>query len=281
MSMSPYYINLRDQYMKKLGNLSLNDSLTVDGLTDVFENYHMGFTAENLAKKYSISRSDQDKYAFNSQQKASIATKNNYFLNEIIPIEIKNHKKEIAGVFDKDEFIKENTTIDILNKLKPAFLTGSDGTVTAGNSSGINDGASILLLANEKSVKKYNLKPLTEIISFSEIGVEPKFMGIGPVEACKIALTKAGWSISDIDLIEINEAFASQILSIVKELNIDIDKLNINGGAIALGHPIGASGARCLTTLIHSMKRKNVEKGLVSLCVGGGMGLAMCIKNVN
>ena len=168
-----------------------------------------------------------------------------------------------------------------MQKLKPVFLSNNEGTVTAGNSSGVNDGASILLLASENAVKTYNLQPLVEIISFAEIGVEPKFMGIGPVEACKTAIKKAKWILSEIDLIEINEAFASQILSVIKELNIDIKKLNINGGAIALGHPIGASGARCLTTLIHAMKREKVEKGLVSLCIGGGMGIAMCIKNIN
>ena len=280
MSMSPHFLHLRNKNTK-LGNLTFFDSLLVDGLTDVFENYHMGVTAENLAKKYSITRLEQDQYASSSQQKTISATKNGYFANEIVPIEIKNQKNIISNVFDKDEFIKENTTIDILQKLKPVFLSNNEGTVTAGNSSGVNDGASILLLASENAVKTYNLQPLVEIISFAEIGVEPKFMGIGPVEACKTAIKKAKWILSEIDLIEINEAFASQILSVIKELNIDIKKLNINGGAIALGHPIGASGARCLTTLIHAMKREKVEKGLVSLCIGGGMGIAMCIKNIN
>jgi acetyl-CoA C-acetyltransferase len=280
MSLSPHFLNLRNKNIK-LGNLTFSDSLIVDGLTDVFENYHMGITAENLATKYSITRLEQDQYTLDSQKKAMFATHNGYFKNEIVPIEIKNQKNIIHDLFDKDEFIKENTTIDILQKLKPAFLPNNEGTVTAGNSSGINDGASILLLANENSIKKYNLQPLAEIISFAEIGVEPKFMGIAPVEACKLAIKKAKWTLSEIDLIEINEAFASQVLSVIKELNIDIKKLNINGGAIALGHPIGASGARCLTTLIHSMKKEKAEKGLVSLCVGGGMGIAMCVKNIN
>jgi acetyl-CoA C-acetyltransferase len=279
MSMAPHYVRLRsEQNKRKLGDEALIDSVISDGLMDVFENYHMGVTAENIAQKYKISRLDQDKYALSSQQKATEATKLNYFKNEIVPIEIKNHKNEIISIFDKDEFIKENTSLEILSKLKPAFL--KDGTVTAGNSSGINDSSSILLIATEEASKKYGLKPIAEIVSYSEVGVEPKFMGIAPVNASKKALEKAGWSINALDLIEINEAFASQMVAVINELRADQSKLNINGGAIALGHPIGASGARCLTTLIHAMKRKKVEKGLVSLCIGGGLGVAMCVKNL-
>jgi acetyl-CoA C-acetyltransferase len=275
MSLAPHFFQSRhDKNLKKFGDITLIDSILSDGLTDAFCGYHMGITAENLAKKYSISRKEQDEYALSSQNKASLANKNNMFDDEIVPISIKD------ALFFNDEFIRHETNLEKLQKLKPAFSKENEASVTAGNSSGINDGSSIILLANENAVKKYNLRPIAEIISYSDSAVAPEFMGIGPVEACKNSLKCAGWEMNDLDLIEINEAFSAQILAVVKELNIDVGKLNIKGGAIALGHPIGASGARCLTTLVHSLKQKKLEKGLVSLCIGGGMGIAACIRNI-
>lgn len=275
MSLAPHFFqNRNEKNIKKLGEIIFQDSILSEGLMDAFNNYHMGITAENLAKKYNISRKEQDEYALLSQQKASEASNNGLFGDEIVPIPMK------SGNFSTDEFIRHDTSLEKLSKLRTAFSKEPDATVTAGNSSGINDGAAIILLANESSIKKYNLKPLAEIISLDESGVDPKLMGIGPIEACKKALESAQWKIKDVDLFEVNEAFATQILAVIKELNLDISKLNIKGGAIALGHPIGASGARCLTTLIHTMKQKNLEKGLISLCIGGGMGVAMCIKNI-
>lgn len=276
MSLAPHFINLRSSIlMKKLGNVELLDSLVLDGLTDRFHHYHMGITAENLAKKYNISREEQDEYAFNSQKKASEASKSGRFKNEILPISIVNGK-EGEKIFDTDEFIKHDTTLEKLAKLRPAF--DKDGTVTAGNASGINDSSAILLIGGEEMTKF--LKPVAEIVSFADSGVLPEIMGIGPVDACKKALKIAGWTINDLDLIELNEAFASQVLAVSKEMQWDMTKMNVNGGAIALGHPIGASGARCLTTLIHEMKKRSAKRGIVSMCIGGGMGIAMCVKMI-
>ena len=280
MSMAPHLLHNRsDKNVKKLGEITITDSILSEGLTDVFNNYHMGITAENLAKKYNVSRKEQDEYSLLSQQKASLADKKGLFQDEIVGILIKHKKGE--EMFSKDEFIKHDTDLEKLSKLKSAFAKDADGTVTAGNSSGINDGAAVLLLATESTVKKYNMKALAEIVSFEETGVDPAIMGIGPVESSKKALKSAGWQINDIDLFEMNEAFAAQSLAVLRELKPDITKVNIKGGAIALGHPIGASGARCLVTLVHSLKQKNLEKGLVSLCIGGGMGVAMCVRNLN
>jgi len=276
MSLAPHFINLRLSVpIKKLGNGELLDSLVLDGLTDRFHHYHMGITAENLAKKYNISREKQDEYAYNSQKKASEASKSGRFKNEILPISIVNGK-EGEKIFDTDEFIKHDATIEKLAKLRSAF--DKDGTVTAGNASGINDCSAILLIGGEEMTKF--LKPVSEIVSFADAGVLPEIMGIGPVDACKKALKIAEWTIDDLDLIELNEAFASQVLAVSKEMQWDMNKMNVNGGAIALGHPIGASGARCLTTLIHEMKNRGAKKGIVSMCIGGGMGIAMCVKMV-
>lgn len=277
MSLAPHlFASRNDKNVKKLGEITMMDSILSEGLMDVFNNYHMGITAENLAKKYNISRKEQDEYSLLSQQRAAKADDDGLFNDEIVGILIKNKKSE--EMFLKDEFIRRDTNLEKLSKLKPAFSKESDATVTAGNSSGINDGGAVLLLANENAVKKYNLKPIAEIMGFEQTGVDPSIMGIGPVTACKKVLGTVGWKMNEVDLFEINEAFAAQTLAVIKELNPDMNKLNIKGGAIALGHPIGASGARCLTTLLYSLKQRNLEKGLVSLCIGGGMGVAMCVR---
>jgi acetyl-CoA C-acetyltransferase len=258
----------------KMGNCELKDTMVIDGLWDAFNNYHMGITAENLAKKYNISRQEADIFAMHSQNKAEQAQKVGLFDNEIVPVNVFNGK-EVAS-FNKDEYIRYNTTIDSLSKLKPAF--DKNGVVTAGNSSGINDGAGALLIANEESLKRHLLNPLVRIVSYAHSGVDPQIMGIGPVGAVQKALKIAGWKISDLDLIESNEAFAVQALSVQKELAFDPSIVNVNGGAIALGHPIGASGARILVTLIHEMKRRGAKKALATMCVGGGMGVAICLE---
>jgi acetyl-CoA C-acetyltransferase len=276
MSLAPHFIHLRSSLpMKKLGNVELKDSMVLDGLIDRFNNYHMGITAENLAKKYNISREEQDNYSYNSQKKASQASQSGRFKDEILPISI-SLGKDGEKIFDADEFIKHDSTIEKLSKLKPAFE--KDGTVTAGNSSGINDCSAILLIGGEEMSKF--LEPIAEIISFADDGVEPEIMGIGPVGACNKALKLAGWTINDLDLIELNEAFASQVIAVSREMKWDMNNMNVNGGSIALGHPIGASGARCLTTLIYEMKKRKAKNGIVSLCIGGGMGIAMCVKMI-
>jgi acetyl-CoA C-acetyltransferase len=259
----------------KFGDFNLVDTMIQDGLWDIFNNYHMGVTAENIAKQYNISRDRQDEFAVSSQKKASYAQKNNKFNDEILPIQIKNKNTLIE--FKNDEFIRHDSSIESISKLKPAFL--KDGTVTAANSSGINDGAAILALASEDWVKKFNINPIAKIKSYTSVGVDPSIMGIGPVNSIKASVKKAGWRLDDIDLIELNEAFAAQALAVIDELNINKDIINVNGGAIALGHPIGASGARILVTLIHEMKRRNAKKGLAALCIGGGMGISCCIEN--
>jgi acetyl-CoA C-acetyltransferase len=258
----------------KMGHSELCDTMIKDGLWDAFNNYHMGVTAENIAKKYNISREEQDHFALNSQLKAGIAVANKKFTDEIIAIET---KPDI--LFDTDEYIKANITIEKLAKLKPAF--DKLGSVTAGNASGINDGAAILMLANERMVKKYNLNIIAKITSFAQTGVNPEIMGIGPVSASKKALEKAKWNIDDLDLIEANEAFAAQAIAVNREMRWDESKVNINGGAIAIGHPIGASGARVTVSLLSEMKKnKNIQKSLATLCIGGGMGIAMCFEKI-
>jgi acetyl-CoA C-acetyltransferase len=248
-----------------------------DGLTDIFHNYHMGITAENVAKKYNISRKDQDEFALNSQLKAEKALKENRFADEIVPIKITTKAGEV--IVAKDEFPRAGSTIEGLSKLKPAF--DKDGTVTAGNASGINDGSAILILTTLKKAESLGIKPLAYVKSFAHAGVAPEIMGTGPIVASKKALDRAGWKVQDLDLIEANEAFASQAIAVNKELGFDLSKVNVNGGAIALGHPIGASGARVLVSLIHELnKRKGskLQKGLATLCIGGGMGVALCIE---
>ena len=276
MSNSPYLLpKARTGY--RMGNGELVDSMINDGLWDCFNDYHMGIAAENLAEKYGITREMQDEFAADSQNKAEKAIKSGKFKDEIVPVEIPQRKKDPV-IFEQDEFVRSGVTIEKLAKLRPAFK--KDGTVTAANSSGINDGAACVLLAGEDAVKKHNLKPMAKIVSYAYHGTDPSIMGIGPVEAVKKALDKAEWKKEDLDLIEANEAFAAQSLSVIKELGLDEKIINVNGGAIALGHPIGASGARVLTTLLHEMKRRDAEKGLATLCIGGGMGIAMCVSRV-
>ena len=272
MSLAPHAIHLRDG--KKLGNAEMIDTMIKDGLWDAFHGYHMGVTAENVATKFQVTREDQDKFAFKSQQKALKAQKENKFVDEIINFKIKSKKAEID--FNKDEHPREGINIESLSRLKPVFK--KDGTVTAGNSSGINDGAVAVILMTTESAEKNKIEKLVSIKSWASCGVEPAVMGTGPIPATKKALDLAGWKLNEVDLFEINEAFAAQSIAVARTLSIPEDKLNVNGGAIAIGHPIGASGTRILVTLIHEMIKRDVKKGLASLCIGGGMGIAMCVE---
>ena len=272
MSLAPHAIHLRNG--KKLGDVELIDTMIKDGLWDAFHGYHMGVTAENVAEKFQVTREEQDRFAAKSQEKAIEAQKNNKFKNEIINIKIKSKKSEMD--FKKDEHPREGITIDTLSRLKPVFK--NNGTVTAGNASGINDGAAAVTLMNSEEAEKRDIKKLVSIKSWASCGVEPSLMGTGPIPSSKKALKLAGWDIKDVDLFEINEAFAAQSLAVLKTLSIPEEKVNVNGGAIALGHPIGASGTRILVTLIHEMIKRDVKKGLATLCIGGGMGIAMCIE---
>jgi acetyl-CoA C-acetyltransferase len=273
MSAAPHVLpNSRDGF--RMGDVKMVDSMLVDGLWDVYNQYHMGVTAENLAKKYSISREEQDAFATASQNKAEAAQKAGKFKDEIIPIEIPQKKGSI--VFDSDEFIKHGVTQDSLASLRPAF--SKDGTVTAGNASGINDGAAAVIMMSAKKADELGLKPMARIKAYSSAGVDPSEMGIGPVPATQLCLRKAGWTHNDIDLMEINEAFAAQALAVNKEMGWDTSKINVNGGAIAIGHPIGASGARILVTLLHEMIRRDARRGLAALCIGGGMGVALAVE---
>jgi acetyl-CoA C-acetyltransferase len=273
MSSAPYLLpKVRDGL--RMGHSEVLDSMVCDGLWDAFNNIHMGITAENLAEKYGISRAEQDQFALTSQLRAEEAIKAARFRDEIVSVTIPSRKGDI--VFDTDEYPRLGCTIESLSKLKPAFK--KDGTVTAGNASGINDGAAALMIASEQAVREYGLKPIAEIVAFATCGVEPHIMGIGPVDAVKKTLQRSGSKITDLQRIEANEAFAAQALSVARELSLDMDLVNVNGGAIALGHPIGASGARVLVTLLHEMKRSNKEKGLATLCIGGGMGVAMEVR---
>jgi acetyl-CoA C-acetyltransferase len=257
-----------------MGNASLTDTMIKDGLWDAFNNYHMGTTAENVARQWQITREEQDKFAVASQNKAEAARKAGKFKDEIAPVTIKGKKGDT--VVEQDEYIKEGVTVDSIAKLRPAF-DPKEGTVTAANASGINDGAAVVVLMTEEEAKKRNIKPLARIVSWATTGVDPSIMGTGPISASKKALEKAGWTIKDLDLIEANEAFAAQALAVNKGLGWDADKVNVNGGAIAIGHPIGASGARILNTLLFEMQRRDAKKGLATLCIGGGMGVAMCV----
>jgi acetyl-CoA C-acetyltransferase len=260
----------------KFGDIKLTDFMMYDGLTDAFSGQMMGITAENISEKFNISREAQDQLALSSQLKASKAQISGKFKDEIVPIQI--HKKKESFIFDQDEGIRGNSNMEGLAKLKPAFKT--NGTVTAGNSSTINDGAACVLVASEEAVKKYKLVPIAKIVSYASCGVDPSIMGTGPVPASKLALEKAGWNVEDLDLIEANEAFAAQAEYVNQKMKWDISKVNINGGAIAIGHPIGASGARILVTLLHEMRRSAAKKALATLCIGGGMGIAMCLELV-
>ena len=272
MSLAPHAIHLRDG--KKLGDTDLIDTMIRDGLWDAFNGYHMGVTAENVAEKFQITREEQDKFAYSSQEKALKAQKTNKFNEEIINQKVKSKKNEIN--FDKDEHPREGVNLETLSRLKPVFK--KNGTVTAGNASGINDGAAAVIMMTNEDAEKNNLKKLVSIKSWASCGVDPAVMGTGPIPSSKKALDLAGWDINDVDLFEINEAFAAQSLAVLKTLSIPQEKVNVNGGAIALGHPIGASGTRILVTLIHEMIKRDVKKGLATLCIGGGMGIAICVE---
>ena len=259
---------------QKMGEMKLLDTMLRDGLLDAFHGYHMGNTAENIATKWQISRDEQDAFAVASQNKAEAAQKSGKFKEEITPVTVSTRKGDI--VVDQDEYIRPGTTLDSVGKLKPAF--SKDGTVTAGNASGINDGAAAVVLMTAEEAKKRGLTPLATIKAWATAGVDPAIMGAGPIPASRKALEKAGWKVSDLDLIEANEAFAAQAIAVNKDMGWDTSKVNVNGGAIAIGHPIGASGARVLVTLLHEMKRRDAKKGLATLCIGGGMGIALCVE---
>jgi acetyl-CoA C-acetyltransferase len=274
MSAAPHVLlGSRDGF--RMGDAKLVDTMIVDGLWDVYNQYHMGTTAENVAKKYEISRKEQDEFAVKSQNKAEAAQKAGRFNDEIVPVLIPQRKGDPVA-FDKDEFIKPGTTFDSVSGLKPAFA--KDGSVTAANASGLNDGAAAVLVMSAERAAALGLKPIAKVKAFASSGVDPSIMGMGPVPASKKTLEKAGWKASDLDLMEINEAFAAQACAVNKEMDWDTSKINVNGGAIALGHPIGASGARVLVTLLHEMQKRNARKGLTSLCIGGGMGVALAVE---
>jgi acetyl-CoA C-acetyltransferase len=272
MSQAPHCQHLRNG--QKMGDLKLVDTMLKDGLLDAFQGYHMGNTAENIAKQWQITREEQDAFAAASQQKAEAAMKADRFQDEIVPVTIKTRKGDV--VVNKDEHPKEGVTAEGLGKLKPAF--DKEGSVTAGNASGINDGAAAVVLMSAKEADTRGVQPLARIVSWATCGVDPSIMGTGPIPASRKALEKAGWKVDDLDLIEANEAFAAQALSVNKDLGWDPEKVNVNGGAIALGHPIGASGTRILVTLLHEMQRRDAKKALATLCIGGGMGIAMCVE---
>lgn len=273
MTLSPHVAQLRSG--TKMGDVKYIDSMIQDGLWDAFNNYHMGQTAENVAEKWEISRDAQDQFALSSQQKAEAAQKAGKFSDEIVGYSIKTRKGDIT--VEADEYIRHGSTIEAMQKMKPAFLRDG-GSVTAANASGLNDGAAAVLLMNVESAKKHGIEPMARIASYATAGLDPSIMGVGPIYAAKKALDKAGWTINDLDLVEANEAFAAQSCAVNKEMGWDPSIVNVNGGAIAIGHPIGASGCRILNTLVFEMKRRNAKRGLATLCIGGGMGVAMCIE---
>ena len=272
MSQSPHCAHMRDG--TKMGDVKFVDTMIKDGLWDAFHGYHMGTTAENVAKQFQITRDEQDKFAVASQNKAEAARKAGRFKDEIAPVTVKGRKGDV--IVSDDEYIKDGATLEGVSKLRPAF--DKAGTVTAGNASGLNDGAAAVVLMTAEEAKKRGVKPLARIVSWASVGVDPAIMGTGPIPASKLALEKAGWKAADLDLIEANEAFAAQACAVNKGLGWDTSKVNVNGGAIAIGHPIGASGARVLTTLLYEMQRRDAKKGLATLCIGGGMGVAMCVE---
>jgi acetyl-CoA C-acetyltransferase len=273
MSQAPHVMHLRDG--TKMGDVKMIDTMLKDGLLDAFHGYHMGNTAENVARQYQITRDEQDRFAVASQNKAEAAKKAGKFKDEIAPVTIKTRKGEV--VVAEDEYIKDGVTLDSVTKLRPAF-DPKEGSVTAANASGINDGAAAVVLMTAAEAKRRGIKPLARIKSWANAGVDPSIMGTGPIPASKMALERAGWAVGDLDLIEANEAFAAQACAVNKDLGWDTSKVNVNGGAIAIGHPIGASGARVLTTLLYEMQRRDAKKGLATLCIGGGMGIAMCLE---
>jgi acetyl-CoA C-acetyltransferase len=272
MSQAPHCLHLRNG--TKMGSAEMIDSMIKDGLWDAFNGYHMGNTAENVAQRWQITRDDQDRFALASQQKAEAAQKSGKFKDEIVPVKIATRKGDV--IVSDDEYPRHGTTIEGLQKLRPAF--DKNGTVTAGNASGINDGAAAVVLMTAAEAAKRGVKPLARIVSWATAGVDPAIMGSGPIPASRAALKKAGWNAADLDLIEANEAFAAQACAVNKDLGWDTAKVNVNGGAIAIGHPVGASGARVLTTLLFEMQKRNAKKGLATLCIGGGMGIAMCVE---
>lgn len=276
MSQAPYVMR-SNRWGARMGNSEVVDEMVYDGLTDVFNQYHMGITAENVAEEYGITRQEQDEFSANSQEKALKAIADGRFKDEIVPIVIPQRKGDPI-VFDTDEFPRPGTTAEKLGKLKPAFK--KDGTVTAGNASGINDGAAAIIVVSGDYVKEHGLKPMAKIVSYGSRGVEPRVMGIGPIKATKVALERAGLKVEDLGLIEANEAFAAQSIAVARDLNFPMDKVNVNGGAVALGHPIGASGARILVSLLHEMEKRNERYGLATLCIGGGMGTALIVERV-
>jgi acetyl-CoA C-acetyltransferase len=272
MSQAPHCMNLRNG--TKMGPAEMIDTMIKDGLWDAFNGYHMGNTAENVASQWQITREQQDEFAVRSQNRAEAAQKAGRFADEIVPVTVPNRKGDI--VVDQDEYIRHGVELDSLTKLRPAFA--KDGTVTAGNASGINDGAAATVLMTAAEAKKRGIVPMARIVSWAHAGVDPAIMGSGPIPASRKALEKAGWTVADLDLIEANEAFAAQACAVNKDLGLDPEKVNVNGGAIAIGHPIGASGARVLTTLLYEMQKRDAKKGLATLCIGGGMGIAMCVE---
>ena len=274
MSMAPHAQYLRGG--QKMGDLKLVDTMIKDGLWDAFNGYHMGQTAENVAQAFQLTREQQDQFAVRSQNKAEAARKEGRFKEEIVPVTVKGRKGDT--IVDTDEYIRDGATVEAMAKLKPAFA--KDGTVTAANASGLNDGAAALVLMSAAEAERRGITPLARIVSWATAGVDPKVMGTGPIPASRKALEKAGWKPSDLDLIEANEAFAAQALAVNKDMGWDDEKVNVNGGAIAIGHPIGASGARVLITLLHELKRRDAKKGLATLCIGGGMGVALCVERV-
>jgi len=275
MSRAPF-ISPTMRHGRTLGHTELLDSLIVDGLWDVFGDYHMGITAENIAEQYGITRREQDEFAARSQQKTEAAQNEGRFIDEIVPLAIPQRNKNPLS-FSVDEFPRTGVTVESISHLKPAFKP--DGTVTAGNSSGISDGAACVLVASEEAVRRNHLQPMARIVSYAWAGVEPEIMGIGPVPATRLATEKAGWNLPDIELVELNEAFAAQSIAVLRELELPADIVNVSGGAIALGHPIGASGCRILVTLLHEMKRRRLSRGLATMCIGGGMGIAMTVES--
>jgi acetyl-CoA C-acetyltransferase len=272
MSMAPHAQNLRQGV--KMGDYAMIDTMLKDGLIDAFNGYHMGLTAENVAKQYQITRGQQDEFAVASQNKAEAAQKAGRFKDEIVPVTVKTRKGDV--VVDQDEYPRPGVTLDSVAKLRPAF--DKEGTITAANASGINDGAAAVVLMTADAASKRGIAPLARIVSWATVGVDPALMGTGPIPASRRALEKAGWSKDDLDLVEANEAFAAQACAVNKDLGWNTDIVNVNGGAIAIGHPVGASGARILNTLLFEMKRRNAKKGLATLCIGGGMGIAMCVE---
>ncbi|WBW50273.1 acetyl-CoA C-acetyltransferase [Peptoniphilus equinus] len=275
MSMAPYILpNAR--WGARMGDAKMVDSMIKDGLWDAFNDYHMGITAENVAEQFNVTREDQDKLATASQNRAEAAKNSGRFKDEIVPVEVKDRKGRVT-VVDTDEFIRDGVTEEALAKLRPAFKRDG-GTVTAGNASGINDGAAMMVVMSEEKAKELGITPLAKIVSYASAGIDPKIMGTGPIPSSRKALEKAGWTVEDLDLIEANEAFAAQAGAVAKELNLDMEKTNVNGGAIAIGHPIGASGARILTTLLFEMQKRDAKKGLATLCIGGGQGTALTVE---